>query len=307
MPARPDSQNCGATSPPKPRFTSFPRANVPLPTTSGHTSPFEGHYSRGLAVPRPPRNIFAKVCPNLALQRTFSPRFARTSPSREHFHQGLPAPRPSGEIFLSSLSSASPLAPPRTPATLAPTCYTTPHSPPTARRSIIVQHERSLLPIRRTSRNSQNSCMNAIFQRKSTYLMAAVLVAVFSAWRLERWWSGYPSAAFYRHFDMWPSDTVRGIVRSGYTALASSNEYLVFSASPNDIERIIQKRKFEYVGSTPRQSKLLDRERWEWEVRQAAKRGVLAERLYETGREGSVDYVLITNADSTKAYYHLDK
>lgn len=137
--------------------------------------------------------------------------------------------------------------------------------------------------------------------------MVAILVAAFSTWGLLRWWSRAPSAAFKRHFDMWPTGTVREIVRGGYTALASSDEFLVFFASPSDIERIIQNRKFEFVGSTPRKSKYLDRAAWETEVRQAAKRGVPAERLYETGIEGAVYYVLITNADSTKVFYHYVK
>jgi len=63
MPGHPNSQTCGATSPSKPRFTSFPRANVPFPTTSGCTSPPREQFRPGLSAPRPSENIFAKVFP----------------------------------------------------------------------------------------------------------------------------------------------------------------------------------------------------------------------------------------------------
>ena len=143
--------------------------------------------------------------------------------------------------------------------------------------------------------------------KKTIYFAVVVVTLAFSAWMLLRWWSRDPSAAFKRHFHMWPPVTVREIVRGGSTALASGDEYLVFSGTPNDIKQIIHNRKFEYVGVAPQNSKYLDRAAWRGEVHQAERRGVSAERLYETGIEGAVYYVLITNADSTKVFYHYVK
>jgi hypothetical protein len=144
---------------------------------------------------------------------------------------------------------------------------------------------------------------------KKTCFLVAILIAAFSAWMFQRWWSRDPSAAFYRHFDMWPPGTVRELVRGGSTSfeLASADEYLVFAGTPQDIDRVIQKGNFEYVGRWPRESKHLSEDGWRHAISFAKKRGVRAERLYEAGIGREVSYVLITNADATRAFYQFER
>ena len=119
-----------------------------------------------------------------------------------------------------------------------------------------------------------------------------------------------PRADFTRHFGYPIPQSVEEISVSGYTALAGSDETLVFRISSADLETIVARRKFPEVTEGVKDSMAADVliDTWKRHIAHAENFDIQVGRFFEiTEDENSVYYILIADADSDWVYYHYFK
>jgi len=123
-----------------------------------------------------------------------------------------------------------------------------------------------------------------------------------------------PNAIFVRHFgDPIPASVIIA-ERSGFTALAGSSEYLVFSVSTNDLSILLRRRQLKEIPLTVNTTataniwNLVSKDELSREVVAAHAKGFVATKAYVNGKDGGrVWYLLLVDQSGTNVLYHYVK
>lgn len=146
-------------------------------------------------------------------------------------------------------------------------------------------------------------------RRSVTLLIVGVVVLLIVA-ALVYNFTFSPRADFARHFGRPIPKSVDQVDVSGYTALAGSDETLVFRISPSDLEAIVRRRNFPELTDGIKVTIAADvlTDKWKHHIDQADKLGIQVGRFFEiTELDGLVYYILIADADSDWVYYHYSR